>query len=261
MTGIQDPGRPGLAYYAVPRSGPMDPAAARLALLLLGRAETEPVLEMTSLAPHLRFLEATRIALTGADFGWKLNDRPLALRTVHSVRAGDVLCGGPARSGLRGYLAVEGVLETEYAFSSAATYTPAGFGGHNGRLLQRGDLLTWKKDPTDEQFVLFPGPEYDHLSAAAVEQLGAVDFRISPQSNRMGIRLLGTPLPGSVEPLRRSVPVLPGFVQLPPDGLPIVVLQDGQTTGGYPRIAYLKRAELGRLNQILLGGVVRFGWG
>ena len=258
MTSIQDIGRPGLAYYAIPRSGCMDPAAARLALLLLGEDETKPLLEITSLAPHLEFLEATRMVLTGVEFGWTLNDLPVQLNTVHQVQTGDVLRGGPARTGLRGYLALEGTLRTNTSFHSAATYAPAGFGGNQGRLLRRGDVLSWENNLPSDHFELLPGPEFDRLNPEAVQQLANTVFRISPQSSRMGVRLLGTPLPGKVDALTHSVPVLPGFVQLPPDGVPIVVLQDGQTTGGYPRIAYLRERYLGRLNQIPLGGELRF---
>lgn len=260
LTSIQDTGRKGLAFYAVPASGAADAHAARIALLLLRLPEHFALLECTSVAPTLRFEAPTRIVLTGADFGWKLNETKVSLHTVLSVGAGDVLSGKYAVNGLRGYLALAGKLAVKRVFDSAATCFATSRGGHAGRRLEKGDVLTWEEVgmPADGVFTLLPGPEYHFLAEQGIRDLCENIYKISADSNRMGARLTGKPLESKLYNLPHSVPVLPGFVQLPPSGMPIVVLQDGQTTGGYARIAYLRKEDLSRFNQIPLGGEVRF---
>jgi len=269
LSSIQDRGRRGLAYYGIPRSGAMDARSARRALRLLGMPEDAPLLECTAVAPQLRFRDPVRIALCGADFGWQLDGQPAVRDAVLQVRSGQVLSGGPAREGLRGYIALQGIFDVPRVYGSCATYPPAGI----GRLLQAGDVLHWRDaerilpgeilppEPLTRPLIpLRPGPEYDLLSPDSQKQLVQHPYRLRPDSNRMGARLEGLRLEARAHQLPLSVPVLPGFVQLPPDGRPIVILQDGQTTGGYPRIAYIREAELAAFNQIPLGGRVRFRW-
>lgn len=269
LSSVQDRGRRGLAYYGIPRSGAMDARSARRALRLLGLPADAPLLECTALAPQLRFRDPVRLALSGADFGWQLDGQPVARDTVLQIRPGDVLSGGPAREGLRGYIALQGFLDAGRVYGSCATYPPAGL----GRLLQAGDVLYWQAADGPEagaaqpaeplvplSIPLRPGPECDWLRPVARELLVQHPYRLRPDSNRMGARLEGPRLEARTYQLALSVPVLPGFVQLPPGGQPIVILQDGQTTGGYPRIAYIREAELSAFNQIPLGGRVRFRW-
>ncbi|MEM9929651.1 MAG: biotin-dependent carboxyltransferase family protein [Bacteroidota bacterium] len=262
LTTVQDMGRSGLAYYAVPSSGPMDPVAAKIALLLLRLPEDSPVLEITSIAPTLYFHDAAAIALSGADFGWTLNDAPVRVPSVVQVDACSTLKGRSSKNGLRGYLAIQGVWTLSPRLGSYTTYTPASLGGITGRALCAGDVLEWSillDTNTDMHFTLYPGPEYDWLTSAGRLALAEQTFSISPDSNRMGLRLRGDRVEATAYQLAASAPVLPGFMQLPPSGQPIIVLQDGQTTGGYPRIGYIKEADLGRLNQLRLGEEVRFG--
>ncbi|GLR18022.1 5-oxoprolinase subunit C family protein [Portibacter lacus] len=259
MTSIQGVGRKGLAYYAIPPSGAMDENAAQVALLLLGKNEEDPVLEFTSLAPEIKFHESTQIVITGADFNWKINNQSISLNTVMSVHNGDVLKGSFAKKGLRGYLAIKGKLDIGRVYHSYSTYANAKLGGFHGRFLKKGDVLYWSDDELDMDQVVpfYQGPEYAFLSDTAKDLLVSTVYKISPDTNRMGMRLVGERLESTSYQLENSVPVLPGFIQLPPNGQPIILLQDGQTTGGYPRIAYIKPAFLSKLNQFPLGSTIQ----
>lgn len=262
MTSIQDFGRKGLGYYAIPNSGVMDTNSARIALLLLNLKEPHPLIECTSIAPQIRFKSKTKIAITGADFNWKINDESIHVNSVIDVSPGDVLKGGIAKNGLRGYIAINGALQIEQVYDSFSTYTNAKLGGFEGRLLKKGDVINWDlAEVEDFDQILIPirkGPEYDLLSNESKILLFKNTYRIGSDSNRMGVRLEGTILESAAYQLENSLPILPGFIQLPPSGLPIIVLQDGQLSGGYPRIAYVVKKYLSRFNQIPLGGSFQF---
>ena len=262
MTSVQDVGRDGLAYYAIPVSGTMDKNAAKIALLLLNQTENNPLIECTSLPPKIRFNTATKIALTGADFGWKINEKDVSLNTILEIKEGDILKGRFAQTGFRGYIAIAGKLEVEEVYNSHSTYTNAKIGGVKGRLLQKGDIISWTTEMnylSDYQLIkIRKGPEFNYLNKEAKIELTANIYQVSPDSNRMGARLKGVRLESKSYQLEHSLPVLPGFIQLPPSGLPIVVLQDGQVSGGYPRIAYIRERDLSVFNQISLGGEFRF---
>lgn len=265
LTSIQDFGRRGLSFFAIPRAGVMDQNAARIALLLLQLPEDHPLIECTSIAPQLQFHNAARIAISGADFNWHLNDSPVSPNTVLQIKEGDTLRGQFAREGLRGYIAIDGAdsyrhLRINKLFDAYATYQAAGMGGFQGRAFKKGDVLEWEAVSQADSLSLpiWPGPEFDYLHPMAKSELQNVTYTVSPDSNRMGLRLKGPVLKADQYQLTDSCPVLPGFIQLPPSGQPIVVLQDGQTTGGYPRIVYLREQELWRLNQVRLGGNVVF---
>lgn len=264
LTTVQDMGREGSQFFAIARAGVMDRDAAMIALLLLRMDRRAPLLECTSLAPKIRFHGSAQIALTGADFQWTLNEVPVPLNTVLEVQDGDVLAGQHAQDQFRGYLAVRGQWGGKAVYGSFSTDLNGKFGGHCGRRLQKGDWLTWdEQGQSTTDFPGFPlrkGPEFHWLTEAAQVALVNTPFEIGRESNRMGARLLGPQLAAKGYQMADSVPVLPGFVQLPPSGQPIVVLQDGQVSGGYPRIAYLPDAALSAFNQVPLGRSLRFYW-
>ncbi|MEL6926408.1 MAG: allophanate hydrolase, partial [Bacteroidota bacterium] len=122
LTTVQDLGRRGLAYYAMPQSGVMDAQSARVALLLLRLPEHYPLLECTAVAPQLYFHDATELVVSGANFNWQLDGVPLSLNEVTPVSAGQLLKGQVSRTGLRGYIAINGLLKVEELYGSAATY-------------------------------------------------------------------------------------------------------------------------------------------
>lgn len=263
LTTVQDLGRKGLNFYAIPGSGAMDPRAAQLALLLLAQEPDGAVIECTAMAPTLLFHDPVRIVLTGADFHWQVNGKPVPLNTVLNLQTGDQLSGKQGREGFRGYIALEGILQLDAVYGSVSTYLNAGWGGKEGRPLRKGDHLEWlppaQEDGEIVRIPLQKGPEFHWLSPASQTALFQNEYRIGTDSNRMGVRLEGPALTSEKYQLEHSRPVLPGFVQLPPGGVPIVVLQDGQTTGGYPRIAYIRERDLGRFNQLGLKEGFVFG--
>lgn len=270
LTSIQDIGRRGYGYYAIPISGVMDSVSARRALLLCRLQESDPVIECTMIPPTIKFHGDAQIVLSGADFNWTINSEPVERNKIITVKNEDILSGQKATNGTRGYIAVRGSLITEKTYGSVSTYRNACIGGINGDYLKKGDNLQWKPLPfidsskihvpsADHSTIeIQPGPEFDYLSDLAKFQLLENTYTIHNDSNRMGARLIGEPIDASTYQLSKSKPVLPGFIQLPPSGIPIVLLNDGQTTGGYPRIAYMNRANLDRFNQIAIGESFKF---
>ena len=273
LTSIQDAGRRGLAFYGIPQSGWLDQNAARHANHLAGNPVGAPLLECNLTAPRLKFNADCRLALTGADMGWELDSESVP-RQLIEVAAGAELSGGPATTGARAYIAIRGLLNCLPVHDSVATDLTTGIGGLDGRRLEAGDELVFdvsesKPHEGDRlaEFVgpprpgspigVLPGPEWNLLSTACRARITESEFSISPDSNRMGARLVGAKLESHNIDLP-SVPVVPGVIQLPPSGQPIVILQDGPTTGGYPRIAVIPEAELGRFNQIRPGQEFRF---
>lgn len=264
QTSLQDQGRPGLAFYAIPRSGPMDPVAAELANAILLNDPNQPTLECNFTAPTLRFETNAMISLTGADMGWLIDGVSVKRNTTISVSAGSSLTGFPATDSCRAYIGIHGSIKTERTFGSASCFALCGFGGNQGAPLAAGNQIHWEdcadlptpirlkiEDSHSDEKVLpiHAGPEYDWLTKESKMALAVKPFAVSSDSNRMGARLTGPKLSTNGRTLTDSLPLLPGFIQLTPAGQAIVVLQDGQTTGGYPRIAYLRAAALAKLNQ------------
>lgn len=270
FTTIQDGGRDGYAFHAVPRSGYMDKEAAELAHAILFKGKNSPLLECTLIGPTIEFMDDTEFVITGADMQWQLDEKTIALDSLVRATKNSVLSSRSAVHGFRSYIGINGELEIQYNLSSSSMYQYAGFGHQGGRPFKKGDVLRWETNLATEQQVhikhkpvsvdcleIIPGPEYHRLDDASKELLVNSEFVISPDTNRMGSKLRGPQLRIDSQ-LDYSLPVLPGFIQLPPDGQPIIILQDGQTTGGYPRIAYLRDAELNKFNQVRIGDTVKF---
>lgn len=270
MLSIQDMGREGYAAYAVPHGGVMDRNSASIAHAILGQPSHLPILEITLIAPKIQFHSASVICLTGADFDWKINNNPISLTAGIHVAAGDVLTGGSAKRGSRGYLAVEGHIQAHLHMNSVATYPLAGLGGLNGQYLSKGDQIEWSPVDTSKStkrlrrtklksvFPFHPGPEFDYLLSGSKATLISKTYKIGQDADRMGLRLQGQPLTSDPMKLMKSVPVVPGMIQLPPNGLPIILLRDCQTTGGYPRIGYIPQDEHNALGQLCVGDCIQF---
>ena len=266
FTTVQDLGRRGQRASGVPLSGAADSFALRVANLLVGNDEHEAGLEFTLVGPELRFLQDSVIAICGGEFGDGPEWRPIA------VRQGTVLRLGTARRGCRGYLAIAGGIAVEPVLGSRSTYVRARLGGHEGRTLSDGDVLAVPKVHRafrdhwriDERIL----PRY--ASAATVRVLPGAHahefeadwserrFTVSAHSDRMGARLTGTPLQRRNPAELQSLPVAPGTIQVPPDGLPIVLLADAQTIGGYPQLAHVITVDLPVMAQLRPGDEVRF---
>lgn len=275
LTTVQDAGRTGVAFYGLPRCGWMDPDAARLANLLVGNPETAPLLECNLVPPRLRVLDDCWLAVTGADMGWKLDHTVFQRNRAQPVAAGTELGGSAATDGARGYLAIAGTLRCERVHGSASTDLASGTGGIEGRPLAAGDTLVVEAAMAADSAISAPavtsyadishircrrGPEWNALAPQTRHAFPDAMFSVSTDSNRMGARLGGPRLVAASETSMASVPVIPGTVQLTPSGRLIVILQDGQSTGGYPRVAIIPEEELGRFNQLRPGQEFRFAF-
>ena len=273
---LQDGGRPGLRRYGVAAAGALDPWSFALANLLVGNAAGASALEITLSGPTLHFHAPARIALCGAVPDAEVDGVAIPGWRPVDLPAGSRLRLGRCRGGARGYLAVAGGFAVAPCLASASTDLRGGFGGLDGRPLRRGDRLAlarphqaptlriarWWIDPAfDERPV--GAPPLAHVLAgsdatAPAGGLQAEAWRVAADSNRQGLRLQGSVLATEDPGDRVSEPVLPGTVQLPPDGQPIVLLADAQTHGGYPRIGHVIRADWPLLAQLRPGDRLRF---
>ncbi|MEE3650905.1 MULTISPECIES: 5-oxoprolinase subunit PxpC [unclassified Brenneria] len=270
-TSVQDTGRFGFRRLGISQSGALDIPALKMANLLVGNAENSAALEITLGNFVATFTSPCWVALTGADCHAVLDGKPLWTGWRFAVEAGQTLKMHLPRHGMRSYLAFSGGIEVLEALGSRSTDLKAGFGGFAGRLLKDGDELLLgaaSRLPARETGVkqlLFgnrvralPGPEYQEFSEEAREAFWRTPWHLSPQSNRMGYRLQGPELQRTTLREMPSHGLLPGVVQVPHSGQPIVLLADAQTTGGYPRIACVIDADLYHLAQIRLGEPVHF---
>jgi antagonist of KipI len=275
LTTVQDLGRPGFGHWGVSPSGAADPVALRLGNLLVGNAPGAATLEMTLLGGSFFFPEGAVIALTGADFGARVDGRAIEMWTSVTIPAQGKLVVGPTRNFARCYLAVAGGVQVRPFLGSASTHLLSGLGGHEGRALRRGDILrlgapTGKSGPrTVSQTALLTlkprkvlrvteGPQIDAFSEEDKKTFFRGTFRVSEESDRMGLRLEGhkinCSLPG--EMITEGVPL--GAIQVTPSGQPIVLFVEQQTTGGYPKIANVIGVDLHRLGQLRPRAQVRF---
>jgi antagonist of KipI len=244
----------------------MDVFALRVANLLVGNAEAAAALEITLVGPEIEFERETVVALGGADFDVLPTWQPVL------VKAGERLRLARARRLCRGYLAVAGGIDVPLVLGSRSTCLRAGFGGHRGRVLRDGDTLPLPpglRRPVGRWWLdgrVLPAysnePEVRVLGGAQAGEfatpLTATTFTVTPRSDRMGIRLDGPALRREVRKELPSAAVVPGTIQVPPDGHPIVLMADAQTIGGYPQIAHVIGADLPLMAQLRPGDRVRF---
>ena len=266
LTTVQDLGWRGHRAQGLPVSGAADAFALRRANLVVGNPENLAALEFTLIGPHLRFSHDTLVALCGAQFGDWPHDQPVR------VAAGTTLTLGAARRGCRGYLAVAGGIDVPPILGSRSTYLRAGFGGLEGRALREGDTLritAVERRPAgrwhiDERIApaCTPSPTLRVIRGAQAdefsESLFSESYRVTPRSDRMGVRLAGPALARRTAVDLLSVPAVPGTVQVPPDGQPIILMADAQTIGGYPQIAHVISVDLHLVAQLRPGASVRF---
>lgn len=274
LTTVQDLGRPGLGALGVPRGGAADAHALRLGNLLLGNDEGAAALEVTLVGPVLELEEPAVLVLAGAPFGATLDGEEVAPWSAVEVRAGSRLDVGRAVSGARTCVCVRGGLDVPPLLGSRSTDVATGFGGLGGRPLAAGDRLAVGPAPgpprgrrvdaaaarwTGARRLLrvTSGAQEAWFAAEAAEAFFARPFRVSASSSRTGVRLEGEPL---ASPTRSLVTegVVAGAVQVPPGGLPIVLLVEHPSTGGYPKIASVISADLSALAQLRPGDEVRF---
>ena len=281
---VQDLGRIGALKWGVGSSGAMDGLALASGNILLGNNEGAAGIEIQVFPFQVRFDEDCTFAVTGADCGARLDDLPLPPWWVHHAKAGQMLELGLPRQGLwaacRAYLCLAGGVDVPTILGSRSTQLRGGFGGLEGRTLQNGDRLG--AGPTNSVTSItgfgltppaldmpllvdglpavrvLPAAEYTNYTKAAQAALWGEPWRITPQSNRYGFRLEGTPLAPLAPMELRSHGIVPGVIQVPHGGQPIVQMRDAQPSGGYPKIGTVIEADLWRLGQAPIGSRIRF---
>ena len=278
QTTVQDPGRFGFGQYGVAASGALDAFALRTANLLVGNPENAACLETMLLGLRVRALRDIAVAVTGADLQPQCDQKPFVMWRSQILTKGRELSFKGPRSGFRAYLAVGGGYCVPEIMGSRSTNLPAGFGGFAGRTLQGGDILRGRPAEahlatadrsmaaadipahTDKwQLRVVPGPQEDHFTDTGLEVLLGTPYRVSPQSDRTGIRLGGEPIERRADVAESIISegVVGGAIQIPGDGQPIIILNE-TVTGGYRKIATVISADLPMLGQIKPGDSVRF---
>jgi antagonist of KipI len=275
QTTVQDLGRPGFGPEGVSASGAADPVALRLGNLLVENQPGVAGLELTLVGGSFVFPDGAVIALTGADLGATVNGRPLEMWASHTLEPGTKLMFGATRNFARGYLAIAGGIQVDPFLGSASTHVLSGLGGFEGRALRKGDRLrigkASKKVPRRRitlaaLYAFKPrkvlrvteGPQADWFSEAAKQVFYRDVFRVSEESDRVGLRLEGTALDGSTAREMITEGVSLGAVQVTPSGQPIILFVEQQTTGGYPKIANIIAADLHRIGQLRPRAEIRF---
>jgi antagonist of KipI len=249
--------------------------ALRLGNLLVENQPGVAGLELTLVGGSFVFPDGAVIALTGADLGATVNGRPLEMWASHTLEPGTKLMFGATRNFARGYLAIAGGIQVDPFLGSASTHVLSGLGGFEGRALRKGDRLRIGKASKKVRrrritlaalYAFKPrkvlrvteGPQADWFSEAAKQVFYRDVFRVSEESDRVGLRLEGTALDGSTAREMITEGVSLGAVQVTPSGQPIILFVEQQTTGGYPKIANIIAADLHRIGQLRPRAEIRF---
>lgn len=275
LTTVQDRGRWGHQRDGMVVAGAMDPFAASVANGLVGNGRGAALLEITLLGPVLCALADVRLAVCGGDLSPSVDGQPLPLWKTMTLREGQTLTFGRRRSGARAYLAVAGGLAVPAILGSRATFLRGHLGGLEGRRLQAGDVLEGISQqlssaerglrPADTPVYslpavlrVLPGPHSSAFTDAGRDTFFSAVYTVTPQSDRQGFRLDGPAVARADEAdiLSEAMPL--GGIQVPPDGQPILLMADRQTTGGYPLVGVVIGADVSRAGQLAPGDPVRF---
>lgn len=261
---VQDIGRVGYQQFGVIVSGVMDEVAYRIGNALL-QQENVAAIEMTLIGGTFEFTKQTTIALTGGEMEAKLNGRVVQMNKAIPIQAGDVLTCGAIRKGVRSYLCIKGGIDVPLVMGSRSTYLKAGMGGHEGRVLKVGDELPYmESEPTTKScqvrtysfyqkgpIRILKGTEWTRFSEEVQQAFIHNTFNISLEADRMGYRIVPQAPITIDEPFQLiSEAVTFGTIQMPPNGEPIILMADHQTTGGYPKIGQVIAADLHRVAQL-----------
>lgn len=283
QTTIQDLGRVSHQIDGFPVSGSMDQASHRLANLLVGNRGKTACLEFALTGPTLIFRVATFITITGGQFSPTLNGKPIPENEAIRVHENDELAIGSANAGRYGYLAIKGGIQVPEVMDSRSTTLRIGIGGFNGRALQAGDQLPISPQETLRSFGhrrvnqaflesfrdpktmlqnplvirILKGPQWSLFSKSDQRLLQNQQYQLTSEADRMGYRLAGKPLTTSLKSLLSEATVF-GGIQITSNGQPIVLLADRQTTGGYPVIATILTADIGKIVQCQNHQLIQF---
>jgi biotin-dependent carboxylase-like uncharacterized protein len=282
---VQDLGRDGYLRYGVGTSGAMDRVALAAGNILVGNPAGAAGIEIPVFPFHVRFLADTVFALTGADASARLGDRALPPWWVTRALKGEELRLAAPKRGARCYLTVAGGLDVPEVLGSRSTQLRGAFGGLDGRPLRRGDIvgagvpadpiapppagfgveppgtalpLVAADTPAATAVRVLPAGEYECYDAAVQASFWRQAWKITPQSDRYGYRLDGAALVPKTVLEQRSHGIVPGVIQVPHSGQPIIQLRDAQPSGGYPKIGTVIEADLWRVGQARPGTTLRF---
>ncbi|MBN8763851.1 MAG: allophanate hydrolase [Thiobacillus sp. 63-78] len=268
---VMDFGRPGRGALGVPAGGAADRQALAAANRLVGNDEGAAGLEITLAGPRLRFPQGGVVALTGACFAARRSSgAAVAWNETLMLAAGEILALEHAVAGCRGWLAVRGGIAVPRVMGSRSTFLPSGMGGYAGRALQTGDLLRCGRAAKETHLLratppaetgnglrVVAGPQINQFDDDGLKAFFGSAYRVGLASDRRGLRLSGAPVTHH-ETALSSQGVLPGSIQIPPDGQPIILGWDGPVTGGYPVIAGVITADMSRLAQLRPNDTIRF---
>lgn len=275
-TTVQDRGRYGYSHLGISPAGAADSLSFRIANLLTGNAENAPALEMTLTGATLQFEVRAVIAVAGAECTVEIDGRPATTAEPLQVAAGSLVKCGRITQGARAYLAVQGGVDVPLVMGSAATFLSARFGGVDGRVLRKGDFLRVREGSGflpralksaarsiariegETTLRVTRGSQQHWFDADAFATLFSHSFSVSDQSGRTGLRLKGAAIGprNTAQMLTDGIPL--GAIQIPPDGQPIILFVDQQTTGGYPKIANVIAADMHLVGQLRPRDTVRF---
>ncbi len=268
---IQDQGRTGSRHLGIGQSGCIDPYAQIITNRLVGNDDNNPVIEITLGLAEIQFDNDYYIALHGTDMKATVNGNAVEPGWSFYIKKGDVLKLNAARHGFRSYLAIGGEWHLpEPILDSYSTDISAGFGGLTGHALQTGDTfqitpkyktkigLGAMLPPKSTQIHIHAAPHAALLPKNTIVNFINHSWHVSPNSNRMGTRLLSDECDISHDISLPSMAVAPGCIQLPPNGEPIVLLNDAQTTGGYPLLGTVIEADLRHFAQLKPGDFLHF---
>ncbi|WP_136685815.1 5-oxoprolinase subunit C family protein [Falsirhodobacter xinxiangensis] len=271
MMTVQDSGRRGMLRFGVSGAGPMDPDAMRMANALVGNPADAATLEFAFFGGAIRFGDDRMVAVCGAVRDLRIGGNPVAPWQSHLVRAGQELTIGAMAETVWGYVAIGGGIGTQPVLGARSTHLRTGIGGIEGRTLQAGDALPlggaepvpmrklgapWRVRSGAIHVV--PGPQDDRFGAAAVTDFLRGPFTVTQKRDRMAMVLDGPRIHAEMGHDIVSDGTLPGSIQVPGSGQPLVLLSDRQTTGGYPKIATIASVDLSRLAQMVSGRPFRF---
>ncbi len=276
LTTVQDRGRFGYQAFGVSASGEMDPRSAAIANILVDNPENEAVLECTMMGPQLKFDEDEYIAVTGGDLGPTLDGKPIPNYAAVKVSAGQTLRFTGPKSGCRAYIAFAGGLDIPVVMGSRSTNMKAKIGGFKGRKLEKGDVIGLRSPKAElsnpelramapeftprSEYVLrvIMGPQDDMFTDAGISTFLTGHYKVTPEFDRMGCRLDGQVIEHKDGGDIISDGIAFGAIQVPSSGLPIIMLADRQTTGGYTKIATVITADFRILGQLKAGDAVCF---
>ncbi|MBC2397718.1 biotin-dependent carboxylase-like uncharacterized protein [Clostridium tetanomorphum] len=278
LTTVQDKGRIGYQEFGMPVAGAMDEFSLRLGNILLKNDEYEAALEVTMLGPELKFNIDTVVSITGADIQPKINNIEVQMWRTIKINKGDRLSFGKCKNGLRCYICFLGGIDVPDIMRSKSTYIKAKIGGVHGRALKVGDEIdlinkkTYYKEVLNRKIKdsyipnytgnyninIVLGPQEESFTKEGLNTLTSSTYEVTNQCDRMGYRLTGEKIEHKEGADIISDGIALGSIQVPGHGMPIVMMADRQTTGGYAKIATVISSDISLLAQAKPGDKIKF---